>query len=71
MAETPAFVFKMLSPVVPILHELAELLYQWEKPYQFNHDNFERAFGANVMPHREAVPQTVNWFRAKNVSAPQ
>ena len=71
MGETPGFVFKMLSPVVPILRELAELLYQWEKPYQFNHDKFERAFGADVTPHRKAVQQTVDWFRAQNRSAPQ
>lgn len=63
MGETPAFVFKMLSPVVPIMRELSELLYQWEKPYHFNHDKFDRAFGPQITPHTEAVAKTVEWFR--------
>ena len=69
MGETPALVFKALSPFVPIMRELDELLYQWENPYQFNHDKFERAFGAETTPHHEAVQQTVDWFRAQNQEA--
>jgi nucleoside-diphosphate-sugar epimerase len=63
VGETPSLVFKMLSPFVPVVRELTELLYQWEKPYRFNHAKFERAFGAEVTPHREAVRRTVDWFR--------
>jgi len=60
---TPRLVFQALSPFVPVMRELTEMLYQWEKPYRFNHAKFERAFGAEVTPHREAVRQTVDWFR--------
>ena len=52
---------RMKPPIV--VRELAELLYQWEKPYVFSHAKFERAFGADVTPHREAVRRTVDWFR--------
>ncbi|HEX8819682.1 MAG TPA: hypothetical protein VF794_07170 [Archangium sp.] len=38
--------------------------HQWEGPYHFNHDKFERAFGKQpVTPHRDAVRETVKWFR--------
>ncbi len=65
LGETPSLEFKLLSPVVPIMRELSELLYQWEKPYEFNHDKFDRAFGAGFTPHPEAVAKTVEWFRAQ------
>jgi hypothetical protein len=40
------------------------MLYQWERPYLFNHDKFDRAFGKGaVTPHREAIRETVKSFR--------
>jgi nucleoside-diphosphate-sugar epimerase len=64
MGETPSFVFKMMAPFVPIMRELAEMLYQWERSYRFNAKKFERAFGAEVTPHRQAIRETVAWFKA-------
>jgi len=46
------------------MRELAELLYQWDRPYVFDHRKFERAFGAQVTPHERAVAATVAWFQA-------
>jgi nucleoside-diphosphate-sugar epimerase len=65
LGEAPSFVFKMMSPFVPIMRELNELLYQWERPYHFSAEKFERTFGKiKVTPHMEAVERTVEWFRA-------
>ena len=64
MGEAPAFVFKGLGHFVPMMCELSEMLYQWDRPYVFLHDKFERAFGkAEVTPHRTATQETVQWFR--------
>jgi len=63
MAETPAFVFKMVGLFVPIMRELEEMLYQWEKPYLVNHDKFATAFGATVMDHRTTIRETLAWFK--------
>lgn len=71
VGETPAMVFKLLSPVVPIMRELSELLYQWEMPYQLNHDKFDNAFGAQSTPHKEAIAKTVEWFRTQANNKPQ
>jgi nucleoside-diphosphate-sugar epimerase len=48
----------------PIMRELAEMLYEWERPYVVDHSKFERAFGAPTTAHREAIRETVAWFRA-------
>ena len=64
VGEAPSLVFKGLGLFVPIMRELAEMLYQWERPYLFSHAKFERAFGpVTVTPHEQAVAATVDWFR--------
>jgi nucleoside-diphosphate-sugar epimerase len=63
LGETPSLVIKGLARFIPVMRELEELLYQWEKPYRFSHAKFERAFGLDVTPHKQAVRETVNWFR--------
>lgn len=64
VGEAPGWVFKLAAPFVPIMRELAELLYQWDRPYVFSHAKFEKAFGAEVTPHERAVAATVAWFQA-------
>lgn len=66
VGEAPGLLFSGLGLFVPIMRELAEMLYQWEQPYLFNHDKFDRAFPGAVKPtpHEEAVRHTVAWFRA-------
>lgn len=64
VGEAPGLVFKGLGLFVPIMRELAEMLYQWERPYHFNHDKFDKAFGAGQFtPHEEAIRETVKWFQ--------
>jgi len=63
--EAPALLFKILGIFVPIMKELDEMQYQWQRPYVFGFDKFAKAFGAgDVTPHRDAVRETVAWFRA-------
>jgi nucleoside-diphosphate-sugar epimerase len=40
-----------------------EKVYQFVTPWLVDHSKYERAFGAIVTPHREAVRQTVAWFK--------
>lgn len=49
----------------PLVRELDEMMYEWEKPYVVDHSKFERAFGAPVTPHAEAIRSTVGWFRSQ------
>ena len=50
----------------PLVRELNETLYQFERPFISDASKFERAFGPFVpTPHREAVQRTVDWFRSR------
>lgn len=50
----------------PLVRELNETLYQFERPFISDASKFERAFGPFVpTPHREAVRRTVDWFRSR------
>jgi nucleoside-diphosphate-sugar epimerase len=56
---------RALALFSPIMRELAEMLYEWERPYVVDHSKFERAFGVETTPHREAIRETVAWFRER------
>ena len=60
----PGWLVRALGLFSPMMRELAEMLYEWERPYVVDHSKFERAFGAATTPHREAIRETVAWFRA-------
>jgi hypothetical protein len=50
----------------PLVRELNETLYQFERPFISDASKFESAFGPFVpTPHREAVRRTVDWFRSR------
>lgn len=47
----------------PIMNELKEMMYQWDRPFILSHEKFAKAFGDDSTPHREAVKATLAWFR--------
>jgi nucleoside-diphosphate-sugar epimerase len=50
----------------PILRELRETAYQFQRPFVIDSSKFEGAFGRlEPTPHREAVGRTVEWFRSR------
>jgi nucleoside-diphosphate-sugar epimerase len=52
--------------VNPLLRELRETLYQFERPFVSDASKFQAAFGPfESTPHREAVSRTVDWFRRR------
>lgn len=61
----PKLLISALAFINPMMRELKETYYQWDKPFIVDHSKFEKAFGANVTPHREALETTVDWFRAQ------
>jgi len=56
---------KLVGLFSPIVRELDEMMYEWDRPYVVDHAKFERAFGAPVTPHAEAIRDTVAWFRSR------
>ena len=45
----------MMSPTLEVFHES-------EEPFIVDHTKLERAFGADVPPHREAIAVTLEWY---------
>lgn len=61
----PKVMVSVLALFVPVLREMKEMLYMFEEPFIVDHSKFERAFGANPTPHREAIRRTLDWFRQR------
>jgi nucleoside-diphosphate-sugar epimerase len=50
----------------PLLREMRETAYQFRAPFVIDSSKFEAAFGRlEPTPHRDAVEQTVAWYRAR------
>lgn len=55
---------RLLGLFSPLLREIPELWYEWDRPFVVDATKFQRAYGPfEVTPHQEALQQTVGWFR--------
>jgi nucleoside-diphosphate-sugar epimerase len=59
----PSFLIPVISWFNPVVKELREVLPFYEKPYVVNHSKFEKSFGNPSTPHRDAISETVKWYR--------
>ena len=48
----------------PMIREVDEVLYEFENPYIVSGDKFAKAFGAIGTPHKQAIKETVEWYKA-------
>lgn len=60
----PNLVLKMVGLFNPVVKEVAEMLYEFNEPFIVDHSKFEGMFGNIATPHRQAIKETVAWFRA-------
>jgi hypothetical protein len=47
------------------MREMIEMLYEFEEPFVVDHSKFEQAFGEQATPLKEAIGETVRWYRSK------
>jgi nucleoside-diphosphate-sugar epimerase len=59
----PKIVLRALGLFNPPLRETIEMLYEFEEPFVVDDSRFERAFGEQATPLREAIQRTVRWYR--------
>jgi nucleoside-diphosphate-sugar epimerase len=60
----PRPMIRMIGVFDPLVRELNETLYQFERPFVSDASKFQGAFGPfEPTPHPEAVRRTVEWFR--------
>ena len=45
-----------------MMYELKEISYEFEQPFIVDHQKYERVFGNDSTPHREAIRRTITWF---------
>lgn len=48
---------------IPEARESVEMMYQFEKPFVVDSSKFTRTFGQTATPMREALVETINWYR--------
>jgi nucleoside-diphosphate-sugar epimerase len=48
---------------IPEAKETVEMMYEFEKPFIVDSSKFEKTFGMKATPMREAVRETVNWYK--------
>ena len=65
MRSIPDLLVRMLGLFNPLLREVAEMLYEFNEPFVVDSSKFVQAFGDIATPHREAVRQTLEWFRLR------
>ena len=63
MRAAPRLIVTMMSWFNPMMGEIQEMLYSWERPYIVDHSKFEKAFGASPTPLDEAIDTTLAWFK--------
>jgi nucleoside-diphosphate-sugar epimerase len=48
---------------IPEAKETVEMMYEFDKPFLIDSSKFENTFGMKARPIREAIRETVKWFR--------
>lgn len=63
MRRVPKLAINVLALFNPMMRAVSEVLYQSEYPFVVDHSRFAHAFGSHPTPHKEAIADTVAWFR--------
>ena len=59
----PKILLRAIGLFNPGIRETIEMLYEFEEPFVVDHSKFERAFGEQATPLREAIQGSVRWYR--------
>jgi nucleoside-diphosphate-sugar epimerase len=65
MRSVPDVALRVLGLVNPLVHEVTEMLYEFNEPFVVESSKFVHAFGDIATPHQEAVRQTLEWYRLR------
>jgi nucleoside-diphosphate-sugar epimerase len=65
LGAVPGWALRALEPVSKDMKELAEMLYQFAKPFVMDSSASQAALGQHPTPLPEAAAATVKWWRAQ------
>lgn len=57
------FMISALGLFIPAMKEIVEMMYEFEKPFVVDSSKFEKTFGMKATPMREAIKETVAWYK--------
>jgi nucleoside-diphosphate-sugar epimerase len=63
LSVAPQLAIAVLALFNPTIRAVKEVLYQSEQPFVVDHSKYAAAFGSDTTPHREAIRETLNWYR--------
>ena len=64
----PKILLRAIGLFNPGIRETIEMLYEFEEPFVVDHSKFEKAFGGHATPLKEAIGETVGWYRGKGTA---
>jgi nucleoside-diphosphate-sugar epimerase len=64
----PKILLRALGLFNPVIRETIEMLYEFEEPFVLDTCDFTRTFGDHATPLREAIGETVRWYRAERTT---
>lgn len=59
----PRLLIQGMGLFMPMMRELAEMIYEFEEPFVVDHSKFAKAFGDYATPLADAIGTTVKWYR--------
>jgi nucleoside-diphosphate-sugar epimerase len=59
----PIWALGPLGLFVPVLSEMREMRFQWDRPYRVDSSRFAKRFWADATPFEVGAPATALWFR--------
>jgi nucleoside-diphosphate-sugar epimerase len=58
-----ALMMRLGGLFIPEAREMVEMMYEFEKPFVVDSSEFERAFGMRPTPLKQALAETIAWYR--------
>jgi nucleoside-diphosphate-sugar epimerase len=59
----PTWALGPLGLFVPVLSEMREMRFQWDRPYRVDSSRFAERFWSDATPFEVGAPATARWFR--------
>jgi nucleoside-diphosphate-sugar epimerase len=64
----PKILLRAIGLFNPAIRETIEMLYEFEEPFVVDDSRFKQEFGDHATPLREAIGETVRWYRSKRAA---
>jgi len=64
MTSVGSGMLRLVGLFSPPAKELVEMMYEFDQPFIVDSSKFEQAFGMRATPMREAIKETVAWFKS-------